>query len=70
MQEDDIAVAGLQVKDVARRFEPPRIDLPVKMQATIYQHEYLTKMLFCSLDVIHLFQRITKAYRREPIQLV
>lgn len=69
MQEGSLRVEGLQVADVARRFEPPRIDLPVKMQATIYHHEYLTKMLFCSLDIIHLFQKITKAYRKEPIQI-
>jgi hypothetical protein len=60
----------LQVETVARRFEPPTIDLPVKLQMMIYQHEYATKLMFCSLDIIHLFQRVTKAYRREPIQLV
>jgi uncharacterized protein (DUF362 family) len=69
MNGDGISVEGLQVADVARRFEPPRLDLPVKAQAMIYHHEYLTKLMFCSLDVIHLFQRITKAYRKEPIQL-
>ncbi len=67
---DAIAVEGLPVKAVARRFEPPNIDLPVKMQMMIYHHEYLTKFMFCSLDIIHLFQRITKAYRKEPMQLV
>jgi uncharacterized protein (DUF362 family) len=65
-----IPVEGLQVETVARRFEPPTIDLPVKLQMMIYQHEYATKLMFCSLDIIHLFQRVTKAYRREPIQLV
>lgn len=60
---------GLAIDSVARRFEPPRIDLPVKAQMMIYHHEYLTKMMFCSLDIIHLFQRITKAYRKEPLQL-
>ncbi len=69
MQRKDIAVEGLQVAEVARRFEPPRIDLPVKLQMMIYQHEFLTKTMFCSLDIIHLFQRVTKAYRREPLQL-
>jgi uncharacterized protein (DUF362 family) len=67
---DTIQVEGLPIETVARRFEPPRIDLPVKAQMMIYQHEYLTKMMFCSLDIIHLFQRITKAYRKEPMQLV
>jgi uncharacterized protein (DUF362 family) len=65
---EDIQVEGLQVNEVARRFEPPRIDLPVKAQMMIYQHEYLTKMLFCSLDFVKLFQKITVAYRQEPAQ--
>jgi uncharacterized protein (DUF362 family) len=63
-----IQVEGLQVKEVAPRFEPPRIDLPVKAQMMIYQHEYLTKFFFCSLGIVQLFQRITKTYRKEPIQ--
>jgi len=67
-REEDIRVEGLQVYEVARQFEPPRIDLPVKAQMMIYQHEYLTKLLFCSLDIVRLFQRITFAYRQEPIQ--
>ena len=65
-----IRVEGLPVKEVASRFEPPNIDLPVKMQMKIYQHEYATKFMFCSLDIIHLFQRVTKMYRRELVQLV
>jgi uncharacterized protein (DUF362 family) len=69
LQETDIKMEGLPIDSVARRFEPPRIDLPVKAQMMIYHHEYLTKMMFCSLDIIHLFQRITKAYRKEPLQL-
>ena len=69
LHETDIQIDGLPVDSVARRFEPPRIDLPVKAQMMIYHHEYLTKMMFCSLDIIHLFQRITKAYRKEPLQL-
>jgi uncharacterized protein (DUF362 family) len=69
LRREDIKVAGLPINSVARRFEPPQIDLPVKAQIFIYQHEYLTKFMFCSLDIIHLFQRITKAYRREPLQI-
>jgi len=65
-----IHVEGVPVKEAASRFEPPNIDLPVKLQMKIYQHEYATKLLFCSLDVIHLFQRLTRLYRREPMQLV
>ena len=66
---EDIQVEGLQVSEVERRFEPPLIDLPVKAQMMIYQHEYLTKALFCSLDIVRLFQKVTMAYRREPVQV-
>ncbi len=69
MREEDISVDGLQVADVARRFEPPRIDLPVKAQMMIYQHEYLTKFFFCSLDVVRLFQKVTVAYRGKPVEI-
>jgi uncharacterized protein (DUF362 family) len=67
--EETIQVEGLQVSKVAHRFEPPRIDLPVKAQMMIYQHEYLTKALFCSLDIVRFFQKVTMAYRREPVQV-
>jgi uncharacterized protein (DUF362 family) len=69
LREEAIAVEGLQVSQVARRFERPRIDLPVKAQMEIYKHEYLTKMLFCSLDVVRLFQRVTVAYRGKPVEV-
>jgi uncharacterized protein (DUF362 family) len=69
LNEDSIAVEGLQIADVVRRFEPPRIDLPVKAQMMIYRHEYLTKVLFCQLGVVKLFQRITKAYRGEAVEV-
>jgi uncharacterized protein (DUF362 family) len=69
LKESAIKVEGLQVNDVSRKFELPRIDLPVKAQMEIYQHEYLTKLLFCSLDVVKLFQKVTMAYRREPVQV-
>jgi uncharacterized protein (DUF362 family) len=69
LKEEAVAVEGLQVNEVMHRFESPRIDLPVKMQMEIYQHEYMTKVLFCSLDVVKLFQKVTMAYRKEPVQL-
>jgi uncharacterized protein (DUF362 family) len=69
IREEGILVEGIPIEAVARRFEPPRIDLPVKAQALIYQHEYLTKIFFCSLDIVKLFQKITIAYRREPVQV-
>ncbi len=69
MDEEDIQVEGLPISQVEHSFEPPRIDLPVKAQMMIYQHEYLTKMLFCSLDIVRLFQKVTMAYRGKPIEI-
>jgi uncharacterized protein (DUF362 family) len=69
LQPDYIQVEGVQVSEVARNFKHPKIDLPVKAQMMIYKHEYLTKMLFCSLGVVKLFQRITRTYRQEPNEI-
>ncbi|MCL2642012.1 MAG: DUF362 domain-containing protein [Candidatus Bathyarchaeota archaeon] len=66
LQENHIKEEGVPVSTIAHYFEPPRIDLPVKAQIIIYQHEYLTKMLFCSLDIVRLFQKITLTYRGKP----
>ena len=66
LTEKSIAMNGLQVPEVQRNFERPVIDLPVKAQMEIYKHEYLTKVLFCQLDVVKIFQRITNTYRQEP----
>jgi uncharacterized protein (DUF362 family) len=68
LHDDAITVQGLQVPEVARKFEQPRIDLPVKAQMMIYKHEFLTKVFFCSLDVVKLFQKATIAYRGRPIE--
>ena len=68
LQEEAIAAQGLRVQDVSKRFEPPRIDLPVKAQMEIYKHEFLTKVFFCSLPVVRLFQKVTVAYRGRPIE--
>jgi uncharacterized protein (DUF362 family) len=67
--EKDINVGGLPIATVEHRFEPPRIDLPVKAQMMIYQHEYLTKVFFCSLDIVKLFQKVTVAYRGKPVEI-
>ncbi len=67
-RENTVRVEGLQVADVAYRFESPRIDLPVKAQMEIYKHEFLTKMFFCSLDVVQLFQKVTTTYRGTALQ--
>ncbi len=69
LTEEAITAEGLRVSDVARRFEPPRIDLPVKAQMEIYKHEYMTKVLFCQLGLVKIFQRITKAYRGESVEI-
>ena len=70
LKETDIKEEGVPVSVVAHRFEPPRIDLPVKAQIIIYHHEYLTKLLFCSLDIVKLFQKVTMAYRGKPVEVV
>lgn len=67
--EESIRLDGLPIETVAHKFEKPKIDLPVKAQMMIYRHEYLTKMLFCSLDIVRLFQKVTMAYRREALQI-
>ena len=69
LTEKAIKVQGLQINEVKRRFELPRIDLPVKAQIEIYKHEFLTKLLFCSLDVVRFFQKVTLAYRGTPIEI-
>jgi uncharacterized protein (DUF362 family) len=69
LHEEAIEVEDLQVNEVKHQFELPRIDLPVKAQIEIYKHEFLTKLLFCSLDVVKLFQKITVAYRGTPIEV-
>ncbi len=66
--EDAVSIQGLRVQDVARKFEPPRIDLPVKAQMEIYKHEFLTKAFFCSLGVVKLCQKVTTAYRGRALQ--
>jgi uncharacterized protein (DUF362 family) len=68
LRDEAIAVQGLQVPEVARKFERPRIDLPVKAQMMIYKHEFWTKAFFCSLGVVKLFQKVTIAYRGRPIE--
>ncbi len=69
LKEKTIKVEGLQVAEVMHRFEPPRIDLPVKAQMEIYKHEFLTKIFFCSLDVVKLFQKVTTTYRGEEVEI-
>jgi uncharacterized protein (DUF362 family) len=68
VKEEDLTIQGVPVHEVARRFLLPRIDLPVRAQMEIYKHEYLTKMFFCSLPIVRLFQKVTVAYRGAPVE--
>ena len=68
LHDDAITVQGLQVSEVARKFERPTTDLPVKAQRVIFKHEFLTKVFFCSLGVVKLFQKATITYRGRPIE--
>jgi uncharacterized protein (DUF362 family) len=68
LKEADIAVEGAPIAEVAHAFQLPRIDLPVRAQMEIYKHEFLTKLFFCSLPVVKLFQRVTIAYRGAPVE--
>jgi len=68
LTNEKICVKGLSVHEVAREFARPKIDLPVKAQMEIYKHEYLTKMFFCSLPIVQLFQKVTVAYRGSPVE--
>ena len=67
-REDMVSFQGLRVADVTRKFELPKIDLPVRAQMEIYKHEFLTKVFFCSLGVVKLFQKVTTAYRGSALQ--
>ena len=69
ISRDRIQTQGLKVEEVARKFRLPRIDLPVKAQMQIYRNELLTKILFCSLDIVKIFQKITIAYRGKAIEV-
>ena len=67
LKQSEIEIQGLKVFEVARNFQRPKIDLPVKAQMLIYKHEFLTKALFCSLDFVKILQKVTIAYRGRPI---
>lgn len=67
LKDSEIETQGLKVVEVARNFQRPKIDLPVKAQMLIYKHEFLTKALFCSLDFVKILQKVTIAYRGRPI---
>ena len=61
--EKGVRILGVQIQEVKRNFERPRIDLAVQAQIKIYRSPLLTKIFFSSLDVVKIFQKITVAYR-------
>ena len=62
--EEQIRLTGCRIADHARRFELPRIDLPVQAQLQIYKSPLLTKVLFCQLGLVKIFQKATNTYRK------
>ncbi|MEM4480470.1 MAG: DUF362 domain-containing protein [Candidatus Bathyarchaeia archaeon] len=49
--------------EYSRRFMPPVIDLPVKMQLVIYRHELVTKAFFSNPELVKALQKIVMFYR-------
>jgi uncharacterized protein (DUF362 family) len=64
LQTEDIRLTGCRIADYARKFELPRQDLPVQAQLQIYRNPLMTKVFFCQLGVVKLFQKATNAYRK------
>jgi uncharacterized protein (DUF362 family) len=62
--EEHIKVTGCSIADHTRRFELPRIDLPVQAQLQIYKSPLLTKVLFCQIGLVKIFQKATNTYRK------
>jgi uncharacterized protein (DUF362 family) len=63
-REENFALKGCRIADHARKFELPRIDLPVEAQLRIYKSPFMTKVFFCSLGVVKLLQKATITYRK------
>ena len=64
LDEEHIEVTGCSIADHTRRFELPRIDLPVSAQLQIYKSPLLTKILFCQIRLVKIFQKATNTYRK------
>lgn len=69
VKRGQIITQGIDPKKITKKFRLPKIDLPVKAQMRIYQHEFLTKILFSSIDVVKIFQKVTMTYRGKPIEV-
>jgi uncharacterized protein (DUF362 family) len=64
LSENQIEITGCRIADHVRRFELPRLDLPVQAQLKIYRSPLLTKVLFCQLGLVKIFQKATNMYRK------
>ncbi len=63
-REEDVRLIGANLLRFSRKFELPRIDLPIEAQLRIYKSPAMTKMFFYSLGVVRIFQKITVTYRK------
>jgi uncharacterized protein (DUF362 family) len=64
LSEEQIKITGCSIAEYTRRFELPRKDLPVQVQLQIYKSPLITKVLFCQLGLVKLFQKATNTYRK------
>ena len=64
LEEESIKVEGCRIADYARKFELARRDLPVQAQLQIYKSPLMTKVLFCQLGLVKIFQKATSTYRK------
>lgn len=58
----DIEVVGCKAEHF-HKFVLPTIDAPVKVQWAVFEHAFLTKLLFCSPEFVKLLQRAVSLYR-------
>lgn len=66
-KEETIKTLGCSIEEFARNFALPKADLPAKLQHKIFQHELLTRILFCNTGFIKLCQKLLNCYRKLPI---
>lgn len=64
IETESIKVSGCCIADYARKFELAKRDLPVQAQLQIYKSPMMTKILFCQLGLVKIFQKAASAYRK------
>lgn len=64
IRAENIEINGCRIADHARKFELARRDLPVQAQLQIFKSALMTKVLFCQLGLVKIFQKATNAYRK------